>query len=135
MTKPIKHLALIYDGDCPFCRRYVKLLRLKGVAEHIDIVNAREGGVTVADAAQKGFDLNEGMLLVTDGVYHHGADAVQILAGLSSPVGLFNRLNAKIFRSRTASRLLYPVMRLGRNASLRLLGRTFLPLTTREHRS
>jgi hypothetical protein len=67
------------------------------------------------------------MLVVIDGVYHHGADAVHVLALLSSPIGAFNRLNARIFSSRTVSRLLYPALRFGRNASLRLLGRPNLP--------
>jgi len=46
-----------------------------------------------------------------------------MLALLSTPSSGFNRLNAALFRSPTASRLLYPVLRAGRNAVLRLLGR------------
>lgn len=128
MTKPIAHLVVIYDGGCPFCTRYVSHVRLQNVVEQLQYVNARDGGAIVAAAAQEGFDLNDGMLVVMDGVYHHGADAVQILALLSSPVSAFNRLHARMFRSRTVSRLLYPALRFGRNASLRLLGRPKLLL-------
>jgi len=63
------------------------------------------------------------MVVVIDGIYHHGADAVRVLAMLSSPVTAFNRLHALIFSSRAISRLLYPVLRFGRNTTLRLLGR------------
>jgi hypothetical protein len=41
---------------------------------------------------------------------------------LSSRSGLFNKLNALIFHSPTVSRLLYPLLRAGRNLTLRLLG-------------
>ena len=127
MAKPIAYLAVIYDGDCPFCSRYVAHVRLRNVAQKLDYVNARDGGPLVEDARKKGFDLNEGMLVLVDGAYHHGAEAVHVLAMLSSPLGAFNRLNGQIFKSRFLSRLLYPVLRAGRNLSLRLLGRLRLP--------
>lgn len=48
---------------------------------------------------------------------------MNLLALLSTPSSTFNRVNGLIFRSPTASRILYPVLRAGRNATLRLLGR------------
>ena len=123
MAKPIAHLILIYDGDCPFCSRYVKHVRLRDIVGRLEYVNARDGGPVVAEAVGKGFDLNEGMLVIMDGVYHHGADAVWALGLLSSPVSAFNRLNARMFRSRTISRFLYPALRFGRNMTIRLLGK------------
>lgn len=123
MAKPIGHLIVVYDGECPFCSQYVKHVRLRDIVGRLDYVNAREGGPIVAEAVQKGFDLNEGMLVIMDGVYHHGADAVWALGLLSSPVGAFNRLNARLFSSRTLSRFLYPALRFGRNVTIRLLGR------------
>jgi predicted DCC family thiol-disulfide oxidoreductase YuxK len=123
MAKPIKHLIVIYDGECPFCSQYVKHVRLRDVSEDLQYVNARDGGAIVDEALRQGFDLNVGMVVLIDGIYHHGADAVRVLAMLSSPVTAFNWLHARIFSSRTVSRLLYPVMRFGRNTTLRLLGR------------
>jgi hypothetical protein len=64
------------------------------------------------------------MVLLMGGRRYHGADCINMLAMLSTPVGAFNRVNAALFRSRTASRVLYPVLRSGRNLVLRLLGRT-----------
>jgi predicted DCC family thiol-disulfide oxidoreductase YuxK len=123
MTKPIKNLIVIYDGECPFCSQYVKHVRLRDVSEKLQYVNARDGGPIVAEALQQGFDLNVGMVVLIDGTYHHGADAVRVLAMLSSPVNALNWLHARIFSSRTVSHLLYPIMRFGRNTTLRLLGR------------
>lgn len=64
------------------------------------------------------------MVLKLGGRYYHGADCIHALALLSSSSGLFNRINAKVFRSPQLSRVLYPVLRAGRNTVLRLLGRT-----------
>ena len=55
---------------------------------------------------------------------YHGHDCIHMLALLSTPSSAFNRLNAARFRAPRAARLLYPVLRTGRNAALRLLGRS-----------
>jgi predicted DCC family thiol-disulfide oxidoreductase YuxK len=115
---------LVYDGDCPFCSRYVQYLRLRQAAGPVRLVNAREGGPLVDELQRAGLDLDEGMVLKLGGRYYHGADCIHALALLSSGSDLFNRINAKLFRSPRLSRVLYPVLRAGRNTVLALLGRT-----------
>lgn len=115
---------IVYDGQCPFCSRYVRLVRLRETLGQVQLVDARKGGPQVDEVRQAGLDLDEGMVLKLDGRLYHGADCINMLALLSTPSSGFNRLNAALFRSPTASRLLYPVLRTGRNAVLRLLGRS-----------
>jgi hypothetical protein len=67
--------------------------------------------------------MDAGMVLKLDGRYYHGADCIHALALLTTPSGFFNRLNRFIFRSHTLSRVLYPLLRAGRNGALRILGR------------
>lgn len=114
---------LVYDGDCPFCSRYVRYLRLREVLPSLRLVDARGRGPEVGEAATAGFDLDEGMVLRLDGQWYFGADCVHALALLSTGSGWFNRLNAVVFRSATLSRWLYPLLRACRNATLVLLGR------------
>lgn len=113
---------IIYDGDCPFCKNYVKMVRLRESIGSVRLINARDGGSEVINALKLGYDLDEGMVLHFEGTFFHGDECVNRLAMMSSPSGVFNRLNATIFRSRYASRLLYPFMRRGRNMVIRLLG-------------
>ena len=115
---------LVYDGDCPFCSRYVQYLRFREAVAPVRLVNAREGGPLVDELQRAGLDLDEGMVLKLGGRYYHGADCIHALALLSSGSGLFGRINARVFRSSQLSRVLYPVLRAGRNTALRLLGRT-----------
>jgi len=114
---------LVYDGDCPFCSAYVDYVRVKESVGTFELVNAREGGAVVEDVIKHDFDLDEGMVLVMDGQYYHGHDCINHLALMSTSSGIFNRVNAFVFRSPTASRVLYPVLRFGRNLVIRLLGR------------
>ncbi len=114
---------IIYDGECPFCTRYVRFLRLREAVGAVDLVDARSDDPRVAAALKDGYDLDEGMIVSLNGTVYHGADCINRLALLSTSSGLFNRLNAFWFRSPTLSRVFYPLLRACRNLALRLLGR------------
>jgi predicted DCC family thiol-disulfide oxidoreductase YuxK len=114
---------LLYDGECPFCAAYVKMVRLRDVVGPMPLINARDGGRELDEALAAGLNLDEGMVLKFDDRLYHGQDCINRLALMTTPSGVFNRINAWVFRSPTRSRLLYPVLRTGRNTVLRLLGR------------
>jgi hypothetical protein len=119
--------VIVYDGDCIFCQNYVKLVRLRETVGPVRLVDARSADPLVALYQRRGYDLNEGMLFIWRGRVHHGSEAVQVLGGLSSPVSLFNRVNRTLFSSRAASRLLYPLLKLGRRVTLFARGRGLIP--------
>ena len=118
----------MYDGDCPFCSAYVRHVRLQETVK-LALIDAREGGPLVSEIAASGLDLDEGMVLKIGDQLYHGDQCIHALALLSSPSGAFNRINKIIFRSRWLSRVLYPVLRAGRNLTLRLLGRSKVNLS------
>jgi predicted DCC family thiol-disulfide oxidoreductase YuxK len=120
--------VLVYDGGCPVCSSYVRYVRIKESAGELTLVNGREGGAWVERVKQAGLNLDEGMVLFYGGRAYHGADCIHMLALLSSGFGPFNRLNAIAFRSPTVSRILYPMLRAGRNLLLRILNRSKLSL-------
>jgi predicted DCC family thiol-disulfide oxidoreductase YuxK len=114
---------IIYDGECVFCQNYVRLFRLRDSVGKVELVDARSGDARVARYWREGYDLNEGMVFVWGERVFHGDEAVHVLATLSSDRGWFNKLNAAVFSSRGAARLLYPFLKLGRRATLMLRGR------------
>ncbi|WP_172293021.1 DCC1-like thiol-disulfide oxidoreductase family protein [Pseudoruegeria sp. HB172150] len=116
-------ITIVYDGDCPFCSNYVTMARLRAAAGPVRLIDAREGGEEARWLQYQGYDLNEGMAMIEDGEVHHGADCLTRMALLSTESDWFNRLNARIFRSPGLSRALYPVLRGGRNLTLRLMRR------------
>jgi predicted DCC family thiol-disulfide oxidoreductase YuxK len=121
-------LVIVYDGNCPVCSAYVRFLRLQQAIESPLLVNARGGGEWVEKVRAAGLNLDTGMAAFVNGRWYHGADCVHVLALLSTPVGLFNRLNAALFRNARTAAICYPAMRAGRNLLLRLLGRSSLQL-------
>jgi predicted DCC family thiol-disulfide oxidoreductase YuxK len=121
-------LVVLYDGQCVFCSAYVRLLRLREAVGPVHLLDARQDGRAPLVKRETGLDLNEGMLAIYGNRIYYGADALHVLTLTSSPVGFANRLLGRLFRSERASRALYPVLRFGRNMTLRALRRPAIQL-------
>lgn len=115
---------IVYDGECPFCSQYVRMARLRDSFGPVTLIDARQDDALVEELAAKGYDLNEGMVLIDGDDIYYGADCMNRIALMSTRMGPFNRLNAMIFRNRGLSRVLYPILRTGRNMTLALMGRS-----------
>lgn len=116
-------LQIAYDGECPFCSAYVRVLRLRDSIGTVRLINARSDDPFIAEIRAKGFDLNEGFVAKMGGRYYHGAECLHLVSMLSSPYGFWNRLLAFFFRHEWIASFMYPILRAGRNTALFLLGR------------
>ena len=116
-------LVIVYDGECPFCRAYVRMLRLREAVGPVTLVDARQRPDVVADAHARGLDINEGMLAIYGSQVFAGGDGMTLLSVLSTPSGIFNRMLARLFASPKRASFFYPALRGGRALVLRLLGR------------
>lgn len=117
---------IIYDGDCVFCQNYTRYVRLRDSVGPVELLDARSGDPRVTRYWREGYDLNEGMLFVHQGRIYHGAEAVSVLAGLSSSSTLFNRLNRALLVRPSWSRIIYPWLKSGRRLTLFLRGKGLL---------
>lgn len=116
-------ITIIHDGECPFCTRYVSLLRLRGAVGAVVLVDAHSDAVQVHDAVAHGLDLDEGMVVIWEGKMFYGAAAVHLLATLSGSGGLLNRMQRVLFASPARAAVIYPVLARGRRLFLRLVVR------------
>ncbi|MGH8549717.1 MAG: DCC1-like thiol-disulfide oxidoreductase family protein [Methylococcales bacterium] len=126
MGKSTEKIALVYDGDCPFCNAYVRYVRIQKALGRMQLINARDGGSLTESIKERRFDLNEGMVLILDDEYYFGSECMHRLALMSTGSGWFNALNAMIFSRPLISKLLYPCLKFGRRITLLLLGRSKL---------
>jgi predicted DCC family thiol-disulfide oxidoreductase YuxK len=117
-------ILLIYDKQCPFCDRYARLVRIRDSVGELCLVNAREPGAAMDEVTAAGLDIDQGMVLKMGERLYYGAEAMQVLALLSTRSGSFNRFNYWLFRSKRVSAFLYPLLRACRNRALKLMGRT-----------
>ncbi|MBV6634076.1 MAG: DUF393 domain-containing protein [Alphaproteobacteria bacterium] len=124
---------VVYDGDCPLCATYIKLVRLRDATGPVEMIDARSDHPVVEMLWAKGYDLDEGMALVEnfgvekfgrdDQAITYGPECVNRLALMTTPSGVFNRATAALLRSQRRADALYPIFRAGRNAALKVLGK------------
>jgi predicted DCC family thiol-disulfide oxidoreductase YuxK len=115
---------LLYDGECPVCRAYVALSRLRRLHPGLRILDARAEPGLVADLRRTGYEIDEGMVLCLGGAIHFGADATRMIAvrGGTSPAR-WRRLALAAFGAAPWSARLYPWLNRARGVLLRLLRR------------
>ena len=117
-------ILLVYDKECPVCDAYCRMVRVRGEAGTLQLVNARDASAVMDEITSKGLDIDQGIVLKVENSLYYGSDAIHELSLMSSPSGIFNRINYWIFRSSGLSRILYPAFRYLRNLLLKVLRKT-----------
>jgi predicted DCC family thiol-disulfide oxidoreductase YuxK len=115
-------LVIVYDGKCPFCTNFVRLMTLRQSIGRVDLVDARSGAAVVNDLQSKGYDLNEGMAALYGDKVYYGADAVSLISLLAGDGNWGAKSLARLLRNSRRARFLYPLMKVGRRFVLRVLG-------------
>ncbi len=119
-----EEILLVYDRECPACNAYCQVVNIRESVGELRIVDARENSQIMEEITAQGLDIDQGMVLKMGGQLYYGADAIHALALIGSRSGIFNRMNYWMFKSRTASSLLYPILRFFRNLLLKILGKS-----------
>ena len=123
-------IEVIYDGDCPVCRAYVQMHRLRESAGSIRLVDARQHPDVVDAYLRRGIDLNRDFVLKIDGAEYIGGAAMFALSSIALPYPFIRRINAWLFASTTTSRAIYAVLRVSRWTLLLLMGRKLIRSST-----
>tara|TARA_Y100000589_G_C27069057_1_gene594580 strand:- start:36 stop:395 length:360 start_codon:yes stop_codon:yes gene_type:complete len=116
-------MKIIYDGECPFCSKYVRLIQLKKTLGYVELINAREDPTIKEKLKRLSIDINQGMVLIDGEDIYFAEDCIHRLALLSTSSTFFNRINKFIFKNKIISKILYPIMKTGRNFILFILKR------------
>lgn len=120
MSKP--RARLLYDGNCPICSRYRDYVALRREFE-VEFVNARANGDLVREFRQRGYEIEDGMILELGGHVYQGSDAVATMQTLTQPRGYADRFVRYLVRHPPLLRIGYPIVKVLRKVQLKLLGR------------
>jgi predicted DCC family thiol-disulfide oxidoreductase YuxK len=112
-TAESKNIRIYYDGACPFCNSYVRLLRIR-TSFSVEVIDVREYPLVARQFAAEGMNLNTGMIVEIGSARYHGAAAIQFLALIDTPRNAFNWINYHLFRYKWVAKCLYPIMQCGR---------------------
>jgi predicted DCC family thiol-disulfide oxidoreductase YuxK len=113
---------LIYDGECPVCKTYCKYIRIREAVGNLHLVDARQPSTLMEEITAAKLDIDQGMVLKFKEVIYYGPDAIHMLTLLSTPSGIFNRINYYVFSTKIGARIFYPLGKAFRTLLLKLLG-------------
>ncbi|MCZ6525383.1 MAG: DCC1-like thiol-disulfide oxidoreductase family protein [Gammaproteobacteria bacterium] len=116
-------ITLVYDKECPVCNNYCQMIRIRESVGELILVNAREESDLVKEITARGINLDQGMVLIIGDNFYNDSDTIHVLALMSNPTEVFNKINYWIFKSKNRARYLYPILRFLRGCLLRLLGK------------
>ena len=68
---------LLYDGECPACRSYVAIARLRQLWPDLRILDARQEPELVTDLRAIGYEINEGFVLSLGDRIYFGPEATR----------------------------------------------------------
>ena len=112
-------LTFIYDGECPFCNHFAELLELKSKIKNISILDGRENPDLIRDMLLKGYDLDNGAILLKDKDILHGADAINTVCKLiKEPSSKLLEILSMTFKSSERTRFIFPFLVRARRLAL-----------------
>lgn len=113
---------LVYDGECPVCKTYCKYIRIRAAVGTLHLVDARQPGELMDAITRMGLDIDQGMVLKFKNAIYYGPAAIHMLTLLSSPSGIFKRINYYVFSTKAGAYIVYPIGKAIRVLILKLLG-------------
>ena len=117
-------IFLVYDKECPACNFYCALVRIRESVGNLVLVDARDPSPLMEEITAAELDIDQGMVLIVGDRLYYGADAIHALSIMGTRSGVFNRVTYWCFKSKAVSRVLYPILRAGRNLLLKILRKT-----------
>ncbi len=114
-------IFLVYDRECPACNYYCSLVRIRASVGNLVLVDARDPSPLMDEITAAGLDIDQGMVLIVGDRKYYGVDAIHALSIMGTRSGVFNRVTYWCFKSKAVSRVLYPILRAGRNLLLKIL--------------
>ncbi|NQZ14689.1 MAG: DUF393 domain-containing protein [Alphaproteobacteria bacterium] len=126
MSDKQEKIIIAYDGDCPFCSSYVHMQRLQNLGIDVSLVNFRDDPELVETLRHKNLDPNNGMYVKMGDAEYYADEAVTVISSLTTSKNIINLGFKWWFKNRTRAKILYPVLRTGRNLSLKMLGKSKL---------
>ena len=106
-----ENLTFIYDGECPFCNHFAELLEFKSKINNIIILNARKNQNIIKSLLKKGYDIDNGAILMKGNEIFHGAEAINTICNeINNPSGSLLKLLSNIFKSNKRTNFLFPFL-------------------------
>ena len=111
--------TFIYDGECPFCNHFAELLELRSKVNNISILDARKNPKLVKELLIKGFDIDQGAILINEDKIFHGHEAINtICKQIINPSSKLLKILTMAFKSPKRTKFIFPFLVTARRFAL-----------------
>ena len=115
----VSRLTFIYDGEWPFCNHFAELLELKSKIKNISILDGRKNPLLIKDLLNKGYNLDNGAILLKNDDILHGADAINTICKLiNKPSSKLLGILSTTFKSSKRTKFIFPFLVIARRFAL-----------------
>ncbi len=113
----------VYDGACPLCQTAATYFKIKEIYGALHLLDARSDPAhpILQQINARHIDLDDGFVIIQNDNFYHSKDALRFMSDSGAPNSWFNRI-VRLFRSKIAATIFYPLMKMVRNLLLRLRG-------------
>ena len=113
------NFTFVYDGECPFCNHFAELLELRSKVNNISILDARKNPKLVKELLNKGFDIDQGAVLLNEDKIFHGHEAINTICNqISSPSSKLLKMLTLTFKSSSRAKFIFPFLVTARRFAL-----------------
>ena len=115
----VSNFTFIYDGECPFCNHFAELLELRSKVNNISILDARKEPKLVKELLSKGFDIDQGAVLLYEDKIFHGYEAInRICNQINNPSSKLLKILSMTFKSSKRAKFIFPFLVTARRLAL-----------------
>ena len=105
------NFTFIYDGECPFCNHFAELLEIKSKINNLKILDGRKNLSIIKSLLEKGYDLDQGAILLKDDDIFHGANAINtICKEIKNPTSNLLKILSSVFNSNKRTKFFFPLL-------------------------
>ena len=111
--------TFVYDGECPFCNHFAELLELKSKVNNISILDARKSPELVKELLNKGYNIDQGAILLNEDKIFHGHEAINtICKQIKNPSSNLLKILSFTFKSSKRAKFIFPFLVTARRFAL-----------------
>ena len=111
--------TFVYDGECPFCNHFAELLELKSKMNNISIRDARKSPELVKELLNKGYNIDQGAILLNEDKIFHGHEAINtICKQIKNPSSNLLKILSFTFKSSKRAKFIFPFLVTARRFAL-----------------
>ena len=117
----MSEIIIYYDGECPYCKSYTKIIDIRKKYS-FELKDARLHPLEISNLNDQGYKIENGILMVFKGEIFQGAKALKMIDHLIYKKTTISKLYGLIIGLPFFANIIYPIVKTIRIITLKIMG-------------